>query len=371
MKKLWIVLLSFFLPISSSSKEVVSYQKNLERQELFGAYYEQAEERLKKMSKEEKIGQLFLARMDQNTIFSEISSFYPGGYVLFARDFEGETKASISAKIKSYQEKSKTPLVMAVDEEGGSVTRVSRYQSFRKSRFASNQELYGRGGFRLIEETEREKVSLLKEIGVNLNLAPVADVSTHPQDYIYKRSLGQDASTTSEYITGIVKVDRELQFADCLKHFPGYGNNVDTHTGIAIDERSYDTFVQNDYLPFQAGINEKVPTILVSHNIMKSIDDTLPSSLSFKVHQELREKLKFTGLIMTDDLAMDAISKYTHDDPSAVLAVLAGNDLIITSNLSGDYQAVLEAYDSGKIEQKTLDTSVRRILAFKYAYHIA
>ena len=288
MKSLWIVLLSFFLPISNGSEEVVFYQKNLERQELFGAYYEQAEKKLKNMSKEEKVGQLFLARMDQNTIFSELSSFYPGGYVLFARDFEGENKASISAKIKSYQEKSSIPLVMAVDEEGGSVTRVSRYGSFRKNRFASNQELYKKGGFSLVEETEREKVSLLREIGLNLNLAPVADVSNDPRDYIYKRSFGQDAITTCEYIKRLVELDKKLQFAACLKHFPGYGNNVDTHTGIAIDEREYDTFIQNDYLPFQAGINEKVPTILVSHNIVKSIDDTLPASLSFKVHQELR-----------------------------------------------------------------------------------
>lgn len=371
MEKVWLVIASLFLAFRTSSEEVIEYQKELDKREVFGTYYEQAEEKMKAMSLEEKAGQLFLARMNEDTIFSELESIHPGGYVLFARDFEDETKESISGRLKSYQEKSNIPLVMAVDEEGGIVTRVSKYSAFRKSKFLSNRELYNQGGFPLIEETEREKVALLKEIGLNLNLAPVADISLSPNDYMYKRSLGQDASVTSEYIRKLVRIDKENEFADCLKHFPGYGNNVDTHTGIAYDERSYDSFTQNNYLPFQAGIEEKVPTILISHNIVVSMDGENPASLSKKVHQELREKLGFSGIIITDDLAMDAISKYTRSENSAVLAVLAGNDFIITSNLRDDYEAVLKAFSEGKITEDILNTAVRRILAFKYQYHIA
>ena len=147
-------------------------------------------------------------------------------------------------------------------------------------------------------------------------------------------------------------------------------NNVDTHTGIAIDNRAYASFTENDYLPFQAGIKEGVPAILVSHNIITALDETMPSSLSKTVHKELREKLEFTGLIITDDLIMDAIKKYKGEENSAVLAVLALNDLIITSNLKEDYEAVLNAVKNEKIDIETIDIAVRRIIAFKYQYHI-
>ena len=309
--------------------------------------------------------------MNQDVVESEIQTFHPGGYVLFARDFENETKESITAKIKKYQQLTTTPMIMAVDEEGGTVTRVSRFPNFRSMRFQSNQELYAQGGFDMIIATEKEKVSLLRELGLNLNLAPVADISINPNDYMYSRSFGQDAISTSNFIKYVVQTNYENQFASCLKHFPGYGSNIDTHTGIAIDERSYESFLENDFLPFQAGIKEKVPTILVSHNIVKSMDESSPASLSYKVHQILREQLKFSGLIITDDLAMDAISNYTNDENSAVLAIKAGNDLVITSNLQTDYEAVLKALHDGKISSSIIENALKRIIAFKYAYHIA
>ncbi len=369
MEKIWILILAVFLPVTTKSEEIITYYEE-QQKELFGEYYEKAEEKLKTMSLEEKTGQIFLARMNSEKAEEEIKILHPGGYVLFAKDFEKKTKDTVKKEIVAYQEQSSVPLIMAVDEEGGIVTRVSRYQNFRSSRFPSNQQLYKEGGFEKIEEIEREKIALLKELGLNLNLAPVADISTDANDYIYKRSLGQDQMTTSEYIKRVVKLDNEQELASCLKHFPGYGNNVDTHTGIAIDNRSYESFQENDYLPFQAGIKERVPTILVSHNIVKALDDTMPASLSKKVHQELREKLEFSGLIITDDLAMDAIKEYKGEENSAVLAVLALNDLIITSNLKEDYEAVLNAVNSKKIDMEILDIAVKRILAFKYQYHL-
>lgn len=366
MKKIWIIILAAFLPITAKSKEIITYQV---KKELFGTYYEKAEEQLKNMSLEEKVGQLFLARMNDERE-EEIKSIHPGGYVLFAKDFENKTKEMVKEEITKYQGQSKIPLILAVDEEGGTVTRVSRYKNFRSSKFPSNRELYQEGGFEKIEQIETEKIALLKELGLNLNLAPVADISTNINDYMYKRSLGQDKIVTSEFIQRVVKLDNDKNFASCLKHFPGYGNNVDTHTGIAIDNRAYASFTENDYLPFQAGIKEGVPAILVSHNIITALDETMPSSLSKTVHKELREKLEFTGLIITDDLIMDAIKKYKGEENSAVLAVLALNDLIITSNLKEDYEAVLNAVKNEKIDIETIDIAVRRIIAFKYQYHI-
>ena len=155
-----------------------------------------------------------------------------------------------------------------------------------------------------------------------------------------------------------------------LKHFPGYGNNVDTHTGIAIDERDYSTFETSDFIPFKRGIESNVQGILVSHNIVKSMDENYPASLSPSVHDILRNKLGFTGVIMTDDLAMDAISLYTNGQDAAVLAILAGNDILILSDYETSYNNLLSAAKNGQLDLSIIDKAVFRVLALKYSANI-
>ena len=166
--------------------------------------------------------------------------------------------------------------------------------------------------------------------------------------------------------SNMVKYANNNKINSCLKHFPGYGNNKDTHTGIAIDERSYEEIENNDYKPFIAGIEENVPSILVSHNIVKSIDSEYPASLSKKVNNELRSKLNYTGIIMTDDLAMDAVKEYVSNNTSATLAVNAGNDMIITSDFLTMKNEVLNSVEEGKIQEETIDKAVTRVIAWKY-----
>ena len=332
---------------------------------IFKDNYDKAYNKMKKMSIEEKVGQLFLVRYD-NSMTSEYSKYFPSGYVLFSRDFNGQTKESIKEELDNID--SNIPLTFAVDEEGGFVTRVSRYTNFRNEKFLSPRAYYDLGGYDLVKKMEKEKAELLLSIGINLNLAPVADVSTNPNDFIYNRSFGLNAEETSTFIKNMVEYSNEFGISSCLKHFPGYGNNVDTHTGSATDNRSYETFTSSDYLPFIAGIKEKVPMILVSHNIVTSIDDEVPASLSIKIHEELRDKLKFSGIIITDDLDMSAIKDNYQD--GAVMAVNSNNDLIITSDFINDYNKVLSAYKNKIIDEKTIDRAVTRIIAWKYSYKI-
>lgn len=338
--------------------------------ELFGKYYVKAKKVLDKMSIEEKVGQLFLVRYDNDVASDQITSYYPGGYILFAKDFANHDKNSILQELEDNQKLSKIPLIFGVDEEGGIVTRVSRYPQFRSEKFKSNQELYAEGGYDLLEVSEKEKAELLLSLGLNLNLAPVADVSVDSNDFIYNRTFGKDAEETALYVKNMVGYSRKAGISSCLKHFPGYGNNVDTHTGSAYDDRSYDNFVNNDYLPFESGIEAKVPTILVSHNVVIAIDEDYPASLSAKMINELREKLNFSGVIITDDLAMDAVKSYALDKNAAVLAVNAGNDMIITSDLESMYQEVLSAVNDGAIKIETIDRAVKRIIAWKYSYKL-
>ena len=344
--------------IVENNKDDVIVIPEEETDDIFNEYYNDAFKLMKDMTLEEKVGQLFLVRYDVNTSTKQITNYHAGGFVLFARDFQNHTKETIKKELKDKQNASKIPLALAVDEEGGYVTRVSRYPAFRSEKFKSNRVLFETGGYDLVKTSEKEKAELLLSLGLNLNLAPVADVSTDANDYINIRTFGRDANETSTYISNIVSYNNESLISSCLKHFPGYGNNVDTHNGIAIDDRSYDSFVNYDYLPFKSGIEAGVPTILVSHNIVNSMDSEYPASLSKKVISELRDKLDFSGIIITDDLAMGAVAKFVDANNAATLAINAGNDMIITSSFETMFNEVLNNVKSGIIKEEVIDMAV-------------
>ena len=352
--------------VEEQTNEIV----NQEPEELFSQYYDKAEQLMKNMTIEEKVGQMFLARYPENNVIQEIKEQSPGGYILFGRDFENETKQSILQELTNCQENSKIGLVLGVDEEGGTVVRVSAYKAFRNTKFLSPQQIWAQGQLGAILKDSTEKSTLLKSIGLNMNLTPVADVPTKTNSFIYKRAYGRGAEKTAIYVEELIKTMNQDGMISTMKHFPGYGDNVDTHTGIAIDERPYSTFETVDFLPFKSGIEAKGPTILVNHNIVKCMDAEKPASLSEKVHEILREELNFSGIIMTDDLAMDAVKSYVENGEAAVQAVLAGNDMIISSNFAEQKQEILNAIKNKKISEDIINKAVKRILAFKYAYNI-
>lgn len=337
---------------------------------IFSEYYTKAENLLKTMTLEEKVGQMFLARYSESGVINEIKTQNPGGYVLFSRDFDDKTKTSMLAEINNCQASSKIKMALAVDEEGGTVVRVSNHPAFRTTKFLSPQSLWQQGQLPLILEDSKEKSDLLKSIGLNMNLAPVVDVPTSSSDFIYQRAYGRGAEKTATYVSELIKTMNQSGMISTMKHFPGYGNNVDTHTGIAIDERPYTTFETSDFLPFKSGIGANGPTVLVSHNVVKCMDSEKPASLSEKVHKILREDLGFTGIVMTDDLAMDAVKSYVENGEAAVQAVLAGNDMIISSDFTKQKQEVVNAVNNGIIPKDLIDKAVKRILAWKYAYKI-
>ena len=206
--------------------------------------------------------------------------------------------------------------------------------------------------------------SRLRAYGVNVNFAPVCDLSTHGEDFIYDRTLGQNAETTADYAAGFVSVLSEAGMGSVLKHFPGYGNNPDTHTGIAVDKRPYEQFLSEDYLPFRAGIDAGAPFVLVSHNIVTCLDDTFPASLSLAWHDQLRTELGFEGVILTDDLDMGAVKSYADGGSIAVTALLAGNDMIVCSDV-GQIAAVLEAVENGTLSEERIRSACRRVLTVK------
>lgn len=320
---------------------------------------------LNQMSLEERVGQLFLARCDANTAVTDLQTYHLGGFVLFAQDFEGQTPDSLREKLTSYQSAAKIPMLIAVDEEGGTVTRVSRYSAFRASPFLSPREYFAQGGMELVVQAEEEKSQLLHDLGISVNLGPVCDLADDPQAFMYQRSMGSDIQTVSDFVTGTVQIMGENSIGSALKHFPGYGNNTDTHTGMAVDSRTLDELAQRDLLPFAAGIQAGCDAILVSHTIVEAFDPSLPASLSPAVHQYLREDMGFSGVILTDDLVMQAITDTYGAGEAAVMAVLAGNDLLCSTEYAVQYQAVLDAVLEGRIDIDVLNQAVRHVLQWK------
>ena len=319
------------------------------------------------MTAEEKVGQLFLARYDAANAAAHTAQYHIGGWILFGGDFNGQTPESIRAEIDALQSLSPIGLLMAVDEEGGTVTRVSRYPAFREKKFPSPRSLYAKGGEELLLSTEAEKCNLLTSLGLNVNMAPVCDITTDQAAFMYARSLGQDPDTTGRLIAAMVQTMKENHVGSVLKHFPGYGNNADTHTGIARDRRSLETLEAADLVPFQAGIDAGCGAILISHTIVEALDDSLPASLSPAVLSYLREEMGFDGVAVTDDLVMQAITDAYGAGEAAVMAILAGNDLLCSTEYVLQYEAVLAAVAEGRIPMDRIDEAVGRVLRWKQA----
>ena len=324
---------------------------------------------LDSMTLAEKVGQLFFVRCPAENAAEDVSTYHLGGYILFGRDTKDKTANELIQAIQSYQDAAAVPLLIGVDEEGGTVVRVSSNPHLRSEKFASPQRLYSLGGMERIVADAREKDVLLDALGFNVNLAPVADVSTNPNDFIYPRAFGQDAPATADYVSAVTAQMTADGMGSVLKHFPGYGNNEDTHTGIAVDERPYEDFVNSDFLPFSAGFKSggAMTAVLVSHNIVECMDGELPASLSPNVHRILREELGFDGVVMTDDLAMEAVSAYAGDGAVAVMALEAGNDLVLTTDYRTQIPKVIGAVENGTLSEEAINTACRRVLRWKQA----
>lgn len=337
-----------------------------EDKSLFYEFEKEAILTLEKMTIEEKIGQMFLVRYPEDEKLASYLSMKPGGFIMFGKDFSNKTKEEVINNIEYCQNNNSIPMIIAVDEEGGTVVRISSNPLLSNERFKSPQELYAIGGFEEIKRDAIAKSKLLLSLGINLNLAPVADVSVNETDFIFQRSFGKSAEETAHYVKTVVEAMKEQKISSSLKHFPGYGNNVDTHTGSATDTRPYQQFLENDFIPFKEGILAGAESILISHNIVEAIDATLPASLSKNVIDILRNDMEFTGIIMTDDLSMGAISELQTESSAEVLAVSAGNDMLIVTDFEKSYNSLINAVNSKIISEERINESVLRILKWKY-----
>ena len=365
-------------------------------QKCFAASSPSSAEITDQMTLEEKIGQMFLVCYDGSYDPAEEASLHHlGGYVFFGDYFQGRSREDVISGIKKIQNRTKLPLITAVDEEGGSVIRVSGYPALHEKPFSSPSQVMARGGIFAAKDDASKKADMLLDLGINTNLAPVCDVAQSKKDYIYERTTGEDPAKATAYAVSVVAASKEKKLGTCLKHFPGYGGSSDTHLGMAADNRPYREFATSDFMPFFFGIRAGADSVMVSHNIVKAMDPDLPASLSKKVHDILRKDFGFDKVIITDDISMGAIDDLfkakafldetdpvdktdptgekdpaDETDPAgerdpAVMAVKAGNDFICTRDFRKQIPAVMDAVKKGIISEKQINRSVKRIIDWK------
>ncbi len=348
---------------------------------IFQEYYVDAYRALSKLTLEEKVGQLIMAHHNQATAIEGVTKYNIGGYTYFEADFLGKTEEEVKKMIADEQAASKIPLITAVDEEGGRVVRISlntnlvrdeinKYPNMfytntnNKNAWRLSKDLYEASGnnFTLIENETKVKSGVLKRLGLNVNFAPVVDMAI-PGSYISDRVIGLDANLTAEYGKRVINASKGTGVSYTLKHFPGYGNNSDTHESGSVDNKTLEELMENDIIPFKEGIRNGAEAVMISHNTVSAIDNVNPASLSKEIHNLLTNDLDFTGIIITDALDMGA----TKEIPNKFTkAIEAGNHLILVQDYENAYKEILESVKNGIISETKISRLAFKVLAWKY-----
>lgn len=351
-----------------------------------------ADSLLAKMSLREKVGQLFLVRPDaldpslsQETIddadapgvtkLSEsMTAFlkeYPvGGVVVFGKNITGE--AQLVQLIDELQQTSAVPMLIGVDEEGGSVARLANSPGFDLPQYESAAAV-GAQGTEAVRAMSGEIGTYLSEYGINLDFAPVADVNTNPANpVIGTRAFSSDPQTAADCVAAAVEGFSQAGMLCCLKHFPGHGDTAnDSHDGAVYTEKTMEELRTCEFLPFEAGIRAGAPLVMVGHiaasNAVEGEDGQLPATFSHTIITDvLRGELGFTGVVVTDSLSMGAVTGTYTPGEAAVRALQAGADLLLMpAGLTQAYDEVLAAVEDGRLSEERIDESVARILALK------
>ena len=296
-----------------------------------------------------------------------LSTYAVGGIVYFGKNMQSEEQ--LKGMIDNTQLYTKYPLFIAVDEEGGSVSRVA--EAGIGTKVDSAQTIGQTGDANNAYTTGSTIGSYLTGLGFNLDFAPVADLANAEGSVMEKRAYGSDAAGVSTFVTSMMQGLEEQKVTSCVKHFPGIGSTTaDTHDGLATTDRSAEDFRANEFVVFQNAIDAGANMIMVGHMSAPALaGDNTPSSLSSVVVTDiLRNELNFRGVIITDAMNMAAISNYYGADEAAIMALKAGCDMILMpEDFEKAYNGVLEAVRNGTISEERINDSLRRIYRIKYA----
>lgn len=296
-----------------------------------------------------------------------LNEYAVGGLIYFSKNIVDEEQ--LRAMLASTASMSRYPIFLAVDEEGGSVSRVAK-SGIDVIQVSDMAEIGASGD---AEQAYRAGLTIgayLKDLGFNLDFAPVADVSGSENSVVGDRSFGSDAQLVADMVSNAVEGIEATGVSSCLKHFPGIGYTAgDTHNSRVEVTRTLDKMRGIDFVPFQAGIDAGADFVMVSHIAVADTGEVVPSTLSKTIMTDiLRDELGFEGIIITDALNMASITEYYTTEEAAVGAIAAGADmLLMPDDFHTAYDGVLAAVQDGTISEERINESLKRIYRVKYA----
>lgn len=377
MKKTLIICLAVLLISISFSVQAEDFNKeSLIITKLRRGVKYLMDKKIAAMSLEEKVGQLFQIGFAAPTINDEvrdmIENYHVGGVIYFSRNIKNlEQTAELSNDLQqlSLNSGAEIPLFISADQEGGTVTRLNG-----ATHFPGNMALGAAGDPDLTEEIAKSTAAELKNLGINVNLAPVLDVNNNPSNpVIGVRSFGEDPKLVAELGAAYIRGLQSGEVTATAKHFPGHGDtDTDSHLDLPIIKHQRSRLDQVELYPFKKAIEAGVDSIMTAHVYFPAIEKEagIPATLSKSVLTDLlRNELKFEGLIITDCMEMNAIVNTFGTVEGAVRTIEAGSDTVLVSHSyqrqKNAIKAVIEAVKSGRISEKRIDASVKRILTLK------
>ncbi len=330
-----------------------------------------------RMSLEEKIGQLFIAGTGGRVIGplpkAHISKRYVGGFVLYEKNILNPTQVAAlitELQLLSKQTPNGIPLFIAIDQEGGKVSRFKKGATI----LPGNMALGATRSKRLAEKAGEITGIELKRMGINLNFAPVLDVNTNPKNpAIGVRSFGESPELVSQLGVAYIRGLQSQGVLATAKHFPGHGDtNADSYKKLPLVDHNKRHLSKVDLVPFRDAIDAGVGVIMSAHIHYPGLDNNIPATLSHSIMTKLlRSELGFEGIIITDDLEMKAIEDDYEIGEAAVSAIQAGADILLIpwswKKLQTAYSAIRQAVRNRQITKTRIDNSVRRILKGKSA----
>lgn len=350
---------------------------------------------LDSMSLEEKVGQLFIIRPESlstaltpqqahetteygvtewtEDMAAQLEKYPAGGIVIFGKNISSPEQ--LKSFVAAMQEASALPLFVGVDEEGGSVSRLANSPAFKTEegyvlpQFKSMEEIGASGDTGAARTLGFTIGCYLAEYGFNLDFAPVADTNTNPDNVVIgDRAFGSGPELVSQMVAAELEGLHSAGVLGCIKHFPGHGDTVgDTHEGYVSIQKTWEELLSAELIPFIGNLGN-TDMVMVAHISLPNVTgDGLPASLSGElINDKLRGELGYEGVVVTDSLAMGAITQEYSSADCAVMALAAGADvLLMPEDYAAAFEGVVQAVEDGRLSMERIDESVRRVLELK------
>lgn len=353
--------------IFNDNEQVIQDKQQIKQENL--TIDEKVDKIVASMSQTEKLGQMVMigiqgTKVDDDSLYM-LNQYHMGGVILFDRNMDSPEQVKQLTSDLQAQSNEKVPLFIGIDEEGGDVVRMAE----KLTPPPSQKEIGATGDIEQARTWAIKTAKSLKDMGINVNFAPVADIGSND-----KRSYSTDANTVIDFVRAATKGYQQENIIYSLKHFPGIGKGkVDSHVDSSSIDVAKEVLMTEDILPFKTIIDENEPNdyfILVSHLKYPALDEEYPASLSSKIMTDLlRNELGYKGIIITDDMEMGAVANHNDFRSIGVKAVKAGVDIVLVcheyQHQQEVYLGLLDAVNSGEISQERIDESVKRIIKVK------